>query len=148
MENKNNNTNVSETINQQGTGESTTETKTDNTAKRKKTQVSADTGKAKSKNNNSKQTKGGDNSGVDITIQNEGTSGKGGNAESTVIPAPETPQTTADHTRARIAADIFKRMTHETVFFTADFIPFGDKNDAVRHAANLSDKTIIEHKKQ
>jgi hypothetical protein len=47
----------------------------------------------------------------------------------------------------QIAGSIFKNHPNKNVlYFTADKIPFFDKNDALRHSFSLSDKTIKEVK--
>lgn len=46
--------------------------------------------------------------------------------------------------RKRIAKDLFaKNDGLAEIFFTSDFMPFAKKQDAKKHGAGLSDKTVI-----
>lgn len=45
--------------------------------------------------------------------------------------------------RKRIANDVFQKNSGFTkVFFTSDFLPFGNENDARKHAVTLKDTTV------
>lgn len=57
-------------------------------------------------------------------------------------------KTTTDK-RDRIAKEVFaKNAGLKVVYFTSDLVPFGTENDALKHAANLKDNTVIPTKKE
>lgn len=146
MENLNDD--ISQTAHTEGAGTTNPETRTETAQKRKTKALPPKTGETASQNGGGKSAESGENTCLDSSAENAGTGSEGDHTESTVIQAPETPQTEAERKRAEIAENIFSRGRYTTVYFTADLIPFGSKLDAVKQAAGLSDKTIIVYSKK
>ncbi|MDL2290394.1 hypothetical protein LJB95_03220 [Paludibacteraceae bacterium OttesenSCG-928-F17] len=91
--------------------------------------------------NNSEQGADTQSASLDTQGENQTNGAQGGNTESEVI-QPVEPKANAAK-RNKIAKEVFSKNSGlSVVFFTSDFLPFGNNSDAHKHAATLTSKTV------
>lgn len=87
-----------------------------------------------------KQTASQENTKVDTPAENKGNAGKGNQDGSEVAD----PVKVSLYKKMReIAQPVFKKTDAKVLYFTKDFIPFFNKNDASKHAAELDSDLVI-----